>query len=221
MTRSALAIPRREAGFFPWALLIAVVCWAVLLLAWSMRFTLHPSDSIVLAPADVRLVELSPAPASPAPIKPAPKRPVPKPERTVKRSRDALPVVRHRKVVKTRPRPAPKPAVQPRPAAKVPSTAHPQVSTHQDVMGARAVYSPLPRIPDDLRAAAMDETAVVRLHIHADGTVAVELVRPTDNPGVNRIILDTLRTWMFYPALDKGRPVASVQQIRIRLSVGD
>jgi protein TonB len=46
-------------------------------------------------------------------------------------------------------------------------------------------------------------------------------MRPTDNPRINRIILDTLRTWMFYPALDKGKPVASLQQIRIRLSVGD
>jgi hypothetical protein len=30
---------------------------------------------------------------------------------------------------------------------------------------------------------------VARLHIHADGTVTVDLVRPTDDPRINRIHL--------------------------------
>jgi protein TonB len=88
-------------------------------------------------------------------------------------------------------------------------------------MGARAVYNPLPTIPDDLRSQAIREVAVARLHIHIDGTVTVELVRPTHQPRINKIILDTLRTWMFYPAISKGVPVESVQEIRIDVSVGD
>jgi len=90
-----------------------------------------------------------------------------------------------------------------------------------DIMGARAIYNPLPSIPDDLRGQAISEVAVARLHIHTDGTVTVELVRPTHNPRINKIILDTLRTWMFYPAISKGMPVESVQEIKIDVSVGD
>jgi len=44
-------------------------------------------------------------------------------------------------------------------------------------------------------------------------------VRPTPNPALNRIILDTLRTWRFFPALDAGKPVASTQEVRVQLQV--
>jgi protein TonB len=227
MTRTALVGPRREAGVFPWALLAAAGLWAVLLLAWAVRFTPAPLASLAPTPVDARLVELPPTPPV---VKPVPKpqtqpRP-PRPIHEVKRP-DGLPVrAKPKPALKPKPKPVPKPVVKPRPkpkpAPKVPPHPQPpQAAVNRDVMGARAVYSPLPQIPDDLRAAAMDEVAVARLHIHADGTVSVDLMRPTDNPRINRIILDTLRTWMFYPALDKGKPVASLQQIRIRLSVGD
>lgn len=223
MTSPTLIVPRREAGFFPWALLIAVALWAVLLLAWAVRLTPQPLSSIALAPVDARLVELPP-PTPPVPVKPAPKRPVSKPVHLKKVERDGLPVrAKPKPVPKPKPRPAPKPVVKPKPKPKPIAKAAPQAqaAVNREAMGAHAVYSPLPKIPDDLRGAAMDEVAVVRLHIHADGTVAVDLVRPTDNPRINRIVLDTLRTWMFYPALAKGKPVESVQEIRIRLSVGD
>lgn len=216
MTRAALLGPRSEPGIFPWALLGAVVFWLVLLLAWGARLTVQPLATIAPPPVDARLVELPTPPV----VKPVPKTPPPKPLHPTKK---ALPV-RHKPVVKPKPKPVPKPVAKPKPAPKVPP--HPQQRPTQptvdrDVMGARAVYSPLPKIPDDLRRAAMDETAVARLHIHTDGTVSVELVHPTDHPRINRIILDALRTWMFYPALSKGKPVESVQEIRIRLSVGD
>ncbi len=221
MTRAALLVPRREAGVFPWALLAAAALWAVLLLAWAGRFTPHPLNSIALPPVDARLVELPPTPPV---VKPVPKPQPPKPIHEVKRP-DGLPVrAKPLPKPKPKPKPVPRPVVKPKPkpAPKVPPHPQaPQTAVNQDAMGARAVYSPLPQIPDDLRQAAMDEAAVARLHIHADGTVSVDLVRPTDNPRINRIILDTLRTWMFYPALAKGKPVESVQEIRIRLSVGD
>lgn len=219
MTRAALLGPRREAGIFPWALLGAVVFWLALLLAWGARFAVHPVGSIAPPPVDARLVELPPAPVPPTVAKPQPQKVRPKPLPKVKKSPIARPV-RHKPKPKPVPKPAVKSAARPKPAAKAVPT-QPQATVNRDVMGARAVYNPLPKIPDDLRRAAMDEVAVARLHIHTDGTVTVELLRPTDNPRVNRIILDALRTWMFYPALDKGRPVESVQQIRIRLSVGD
>jgi periplasmic protein TonB len=61
--------------------------------------------------------------------------------------------------------------------------------------------------------------ALARFDIRPDGTATVELVQPTPNPVLNRIILDTLKTWRFFPALDRGRPVASTQEVRVRLEV--
>lgn len=61
--------------------------------------------------------------------------------------------------------------------------------------------------------------ALARFDIGPDGAATVELVQPTPNPVLNRIILDTLRTWRFFPALERGRPVASTQEVRVRLEV--
>jgi periplasmic protein TonB len=86
-------------------------------------------------------------------------------------------------------------------------------------MGPRAVFSPLPKIPDELREDATDVVALVRFHVAADGSATVELIRPTSNPLVNRIVLQTLATWRFSPAIADGKPVAAVQDVRVRVEV--
>jgi len=85
--------------------------------------------------------------------------------------------------------------------------------------GARAIYSPLPQIPDELRDQASQSQALVRFDIRADGTASVTLVQPTPEPALNRLILQTLRSWRFFPAMQDGKPVASIQEVRIRLDV--
>jgi len=86
-------------------------------------------------------------------------------------------------------------------------------------MGAQAIERPLPKIPDDLREETFSVTAVARFQIAADGTATVELARPTPNPRLNRLLLDTLKNWRFFPAMKDGKPVASVQEIRIQFEV--
>lgn len=85
--------------------------------------------------------------------------------------------------------------------------------------GARAIARPMPRIPDDLRDEAFDSVARARFHIAVDGSITVELVRPTQNPRINRILLDTLKNWKFSPAIKNGKPVASTEEIVIRVNV--
>lgn len=85
--------------------------------------------------------------------------------------------------------------------------------------GARAIYRPKPKIPDDLREDALNAVAVVRFHVAADGTVTVELITPTPNPRLNQVLLDTLKTWRFFPATKNGIPVASTQDLRISVEV--
>ena len=77
----------------------------------------------------------------------------------------------------------------------------------------------MPVIPDDLRQEALSEAATARFHIAADGTATVELVKPTQNPRLNRLLLETLKLWRFFPALQDGKPVASTEDMVIRVQV--
>ncbi len=85
--------------------------------------------------------------------------------------------------------------------------------------GAQALVQPLPAIPDELREDAMNEAAMARFQIAVDGSAAVELVKPTQNPRLNRLLLDTLKNWKFIPAIKEGKPVASIEVMVIRLQV--
>jgi protein TonB len=87
------------------------------------------------------------------------------------------------------------------------------------VQGARAIYQPTPVIPDDLRAEVLTASAMARFHIGVDGTATVELVTATRNPRLNRVLLETLSRWRFFPALKDGRPVASTQDLPISVVV--
>lgn len=75
-------------------------------------------------------------------------------------------------------------------------------------------------LPDDLREFAYQAVALARFTIHPDGTVDVVLVRPTQNPRLNQLLLETLRNWRFFPAMKDGRPVESEQDIRVHFNVG-
>ena len=205
-----------------WTLPLALLICAIVFIwfAWSMeRPGTHTQEP---TPIDAQLVELpAPAPAAAA-APPAPKSP-PKP---VIRHRPA-PTLHH---AQPKPQSAPPkptaPAAQAKPATPAPpapptKTATPSQS-HTALTasrGAHALYRPLPVIPDDLRRDAMNEAATARFHISADGSVAVELVKPTQFPRLNRLLLDTLRTWKFFPAMKDGKPVESTEEMVIRVQV--
>ncbi|HTN94297.1 MAG TPA: hypothetical protein VMJ33_06945 [Gallionella sp.] len=85
--------------------------------------------------------------------------------------------------------------------------------------GAQALVQPLPAIPDELREEAMNETATARFKIAVDGSVTVDLVKPTQNPRLNRLLLDTLKNWKFMPAIKEGKVVPSAEVMVIRMRV--
>jgi protein TonB len=85
--------------------------------------------------------------------------------------------------------------------------------------GARAIDRPMPQIPDELRNGAFNSSARARFNIAADGSVKVELIKPTPNPRLNQILLDSLRKWRFIPAIKNGRPVASIEEIVVKVEV--
>ncbi|KWE50475.1 hypothetical protein WL76_18750 [Burkholderia ubonensis] len=84
---------------------------------------------------------------------------------------------------------------------------------------ARLLSQPLPVLPDDLREDGYQAVAVARFLVHADGTFDIDLVKPTPNPRLNQILLETLRRWRFFPAMDNGRPVESRQDVRVHFNV--
>jgi periplasmic protein TonB len=88
-----------------------------------------------------------------------------------------------------------------------------------DSGGARAIFAPKPVIPDDLREDAMSAVAVARFTVTADGDVHVALLKPTPNPRLNQILLDTLAKWQFFPAVRNGEPIDSTIDVRIPITV--
>jgi protein TonB len=85
--------------------------------------------------------------------------------------------------------------------------------------GAQAIVRPMPQIPDELRQDALSTSAIARFHVATDGTATVELVKPTPNPRLNRLLLDTLKNRRFFPAMKDGKPVDSTQEISIKVNV--
>jgi protein TonB len=85
--------------------------------------------------------------------------------------------------------------------------------------GARAIVRPEPQIPDDLREKAFKFTVQVLFHVAVDGSVKVELAKPTPDPRLNRILLDTYGKWRWIPKVVNGKPVASTEEIDLNLEV--
>ena len=106
------------------------------------------------------------------------------------------------------------------PVAAVPPVRGPQgPPSGTDTMSARAIYKPMPEIPESLRHRTVDVVAVARFRVTADGNAQVELTEPTSNPDLNRALLETLKRWRFFPAMQAGKPIVSTIDIRIPISV--
>jgi len=76
------------------------------------------------------------------------------------------------------------------------------------------LYSPLPKIPDDLREEAFNSSAVARFYIAQDGSVtSVELIHPCNNPRLNKLLLTSLKNWKFAAAQNH------TQDIRVNFEV--
>jgi protein TonB len=86
-------------------------------------------------------------------------------------------------------------------------------------VGARALYAPVPQIPDDLREDVFSALAIAHFVVDREGQVQVTLVQATSNPRLNQVILASLRTWKFFPATRDGIPVASEFDLRIPIAV--
>lgn len=204
------------------------------------------SPTPIQRPVDVQFVEL-PAPTPPVPARPAspePRsspplrrlaspapRPVPTPsEPRIEVPRAPAPPAAEEPVTPapaaTIPVPPAPPAPSAAPPTQVPLTGLPPSRGPQDTtpggtdsMSARAIYKPMPEIPEALRHRTIELVAVARFRVDASGRTQVELLEPTPDPDLNRALLESLRRWRFFPATQAGRPIASTIDVRIPVSV--
>ncbi len=178
-------------------------------------------------PIAAELVELPPSPppapktapkvaAHPPPVapRPSPPRETPPPAVTHPAPSPAPAAIPAKSTEPVAPPPAPTPAAPATtPAAPLSGQGH------SEIRAARALIHPLPVIPDDLRNGALNEVAQVRFHITRSGEVSVELLQATRDPRLNRLILSTLKTWKFFPAIADGHPIDSTQDLDIHINV--
>lgn len=202
----------------PWTLASALLAWLILMWAFGEFLSRPENIRPQQKPIDAKLIEIPPSPKPPSPKTESKPESMKAPVKRSKPIAKPLPKVEE-------PRALPKAEPPPKAEAEAPRKAESRSSPPQkgvpggDMMGARAIYSPKPVIPDEFRQDAMDMLVVARFHIASDGTVKVELIAATPIPGLNRAVLDTLDTWKFFPALKDGKPVASTQDVRFRLQV--
>ncbi|MES2405714.1 MAG: energy transducer TonB [Pseudomonadota bacterium] len=208
-----------------WPLPLALLLWALMLWGFGFFFAAPARvASIPPAPIDARIIELPPPP-SPPKLQPKP---------VVKAEKVARPVaVQPTPQRMQTPPPAPKVALPPppppqppppqaEPAPVPPPKPEPGPSTGQggtQQMGARALYQPKPKLPEDLRDETIHTVLVARFHIKPDGSATVELTQPTSNPLINQSFFNTLKTWRFFPAIQGGKPVASVLDVKLPIDV--
>ncbi len=215
-----------------WIVPLAVALWAAVLLGFSRlleRTAPPPPES---SPVQARIIELPPPGLQGGAAPPARPRVFAKPKPIV----PPHPLVHHRA--------PPKPVVPLAPASpagtaksvEAPPAAGAASSAERggvsggtgtgsgaglgsDNAGARAIYAPTPAIPDDLREETFNAVAVAHFKVAPDGTVEVALTRPTANPALNAILIDTLNQWRFFPAMKDGVAVNSEFDLRIPISV--
>jgi periplasmic protein TonB len=226
------------------AMLAAAVWWLVLAHAHWLVGTEAPLVPLAPPPPiELQVVELPPAPrasetpqsnvrrdeapAVPRSVPPMPRHPQPAHSSATPPPRPARPRVTTGTAATPATHDAPAPAAQPSndtPAAAN-NTAPPSDTPRADSPSgpvsqqARLLSQPLPEVPDDLREQGYRAVAVARFSVHADGSFEVELLKPTQYPRLNQILLATLRQWRFFPAMEDGRPVESHQDVRVHFNV--
>ena len=222
-----------------WIAPLSIAIWAAVLLGFALVLKQTAPPLPELKPIEARIVELPPVaglqggPAAvPHPIAPAP--PKPKPHLEVRRKMIA-PVHPHKEIIPE----APPSFAGTRKEAPAESSASTKSSTTagstessgapqekgggsglgSDSLGARAIYSPVPKIPDDLREVAFEAVAVAHFEVSYEGSVKVTLAKPTADPRLNQILLSTLQQWRFFPAMKGGVAIDSAFDVRIPVSV--
>jgi protein TonB len=228
-----------------WIAPLSVAIWVGLLLAFALMLKQTAPPLPELKPIEARIVELPPTAglqgggtAAPHPAAPAVPKPKPRPQVEVRR-KAIVPVHPHKERISPQAPPSFEGTRKEAPAESNAGTnsvakgssnnsgGMPEGKERRggasglgsDSLGARALYAPVPKIPDDLREMAFDAVAVAHFEVSYDGNVKVTLAKATPDPRINQILLGTLRQWRFFPAMKGGVAIDSAFDLRIPITV--
>ncbi len=204
-----------------WIVPLAVALWMGLLLIFALLLKQTAAPPPENNPIEARIVEIPPA-AGLQSNPPTAAQPKPRPQISPKRAVPARSrIAKPRPMAPVAPPSASGTAKSEAPPASTPATNDVGAANlgGTDNTGARAIYAPVPEIPDELRENALATVAVAHFKIGYDGRVEVSLVQPTDNPRLNELLLDTLKQWRFAPAIKGGVAIESEFDIRIPITV--
>ena len=227
-----------------WIIPAAIAIWTILLSGFSMVLRQTKAPPMELKPLEARIVEIPPevrglqggGEPHPAPVV-APK-PKTRPEPIVKPHPSSRPISHPEKKTTAPPvirspygteKTTEAPDVESAPGTGTGSPTSSSGTASEegtggggigsDTLGARAIYAPTPTIPDDLREDVMQTEAVAHFTVSFDGASEVTLAKPTSNPRLNQVLLETLKQWKFFPAMKNGVALASSFDVRIPISV--
>lgn len=234
IARAVLDRPWRRLA---WSLPAALVLTGLAMAGFLRLLTSGPPLSAV-RPVMLQIIELPPAPVESTPAVPEapPPSETPPPPVTIVQPPETTPPVKPPPL-----RPTRKPEPPRRPVRREPMRQHPAKQQNAPVaaapgspsvpapvpksaaagitMGARALYKPMPEIPEALRHRRLSVVALARFHVAADGSATVTLLQATPDPGLNAGLMAALQKWRFFPAMDNGRAVASTIDIRVPIEV--
>ncbi|MGA7180690.1 MAG: TonB family protein [Thiobacillaceae bacterium] len=204
-----------------WTFPSALTIWFIVLWAFAY-FMGKPAERLPEPPPiDAQVIEIPP-PAPAAKTPPEEKRlPPPPPPMQQPAFERTLPPIQEEKEV-AQPNPPKAPAIPEPPATPSPPVPEKPVTTSANLTGnsgAQAIFKPMRQLPDEFRQDALSISVPVRFNVATDGTATVELVKPTPNTGLNRFLLNNLKKWRFFPAMQDGKPVASTLPFLVKLEV--
>ena len=227
-----------------WIVPAAIAIWTILLSGFSMVLRQTNAPPIELKPLEARIVEIPPevrglqGGGEPHPAPAAAPKPKTRPEPIVKPHPASHPISRPEKKTTAPPvsrspygteKTTEAPDVESAPGTGSGSPTNSSGTASEegsggggvgsDTLGARAIYAPTPTIPDDLREDVMQTEAIAHFTVSFDGASEVTLAKPTSNPRLNQVLLDTLKQWKFFPAMKNGVALASSFDVRIPISV--
>ena len=229
-----------------WITPIAIAVWSAMLLGFVLLLKQAAAPSHELPTISARVVELPPSPVgglqsgspgAPPPQPRAQSKPKPKPHPHLRHEPIAHPHPR-KELAEPKAPPSPTETRKEAPARPTATNKSAQAGANakstapasekesgngsglgSDNLGARAIYSPTPEIPDDLREGTFQAVAVAHFDVSRNGEVKVTLAKATADPRLNQILLSTLRQWRFFPAMKDGMPIDSSFDVRIPISV--
>ena len=102
------------------------------------------------------------------------------------------------------------------PLDRIPPAPRPGDPIRDPEVRARLLQSAEPVYPEDARRRRISGMVILEIVIETDGRVSAGRVLKPLPFGLNQAAVDAVGKWRYSPAMDRGRPVRSLQQVTVK-----